>query len=368
MKCVGCGTELGVGDRFCGECGLPRPSAPAPSSSASPQTPPPPVARAAARAPAVASNPAVRAELRQFAGHSAEVIKVAFSADRTRVWSADSAGAVKAWDIASGRSVAEFRHKRADAIDFSSDCGQALLGCGSDLLRVDLESGRVRAHFDIRQVGAWVKALAFMPDGRSALVATAESLRLIDLESGRALRRFDGHREPAEFVACAPNGSRAISGRFDPDAVDDGVLVWDLRSDRPPAAHRVGLASSAAFIAEGRFAIVGALDGQAHLIDTEAGRLVRALDAGGANVWCVAGSPADELFVLGAGTDELDADTMAALGQPDNDLLVWSTAHDRLVGRLSGAYRDVRSVAVSADGQLVAAGTNGHTVHVWSLS
>lgn len=366
MKCIGCGTELGAGDRFCGECGLPRSGAQAPSSSILPKVAPPPAPSAAAGDLAAATGPAaIRSEIRRFVGHSAAVIKLAFSVDGSRLFSADGDGIIGTWEVASGRSVAESRHKHARAIDFSSDRREALLAFGGVLARIDLASGEVHARHRFEQS---IQALAFHPDGRRALVSTDDGLRLVDLESGRELGRFGGHREPAEFLVCSADGTRAISGRFDPDVADDGVLVWDLRSSIRVAAHAVGLASSAAFASDGRHAVVGALDGQAYLIDVEAGKRVRTIDAGGANVWCVACSPVGGMFVLGAGTDELDADTMAALGQPNNDLLVWSTAHDRPVGRLGGADRDVRSVAVSPDGRLVAAGTNGHTVHLWSLS
>jgi cytochrome c len=129
--------------------------------------------------------------------HPLPVLAVAFTADGRHLWSADSEGALRRWEVDSGT-----------------------------------EEARRDGH------GFGITALSLVPPGKGLLAAGIDgTLRLFDAVTGDELRRLEQHDGPVLQVAAEPDGQTAVSG-----GRDGMMLRWDLAT---------GAMTKATFVARG---------------------------------------------------------------------------------------------------------------------
>jgi WD40 repeat protein len=92
----------------------------------------------------------------------------------------------------------------------SPDGRYALSGSEEGALKLwEVETGRCLQTF----AGEGIGTVATSPDGRFALTGSADGyLRLYEAASGRCLRTFRGHRFGVSCVCISPDGRFALSG------------------------------------------------------------------------------------------------------------------------------------------------------------
>ena len=189
MKCANCQSEVNPDDRFCTECGQR-------VESSMPQK----IVASSTQTTSSAPTQGLR-EVRRFEGHRDDVIKVSFSTDGRRAFSASRDGDVYIWDLESARSSGRVLGSGStSAVDFSADGARALCA-SSDLSLIDLANARPQARFE--RLG-FINAVAFLPEGRSAAYGHRDnSIRVIEIASGKEIKRLEGQR------AASPNVLRA---------------------------------------------------------------------------------------------------------------------------------------------------------------
>jgi WD40 repeat protein/uncharacterized caspase-like protein len=156
---------------------------------------------------------------------SAFMPPAAFSSDATLFLTPpDYDQPVKVWDAASGQAVHTFGGRDSNNLRsaaFSPDKTLAATGHVDGALKLwELSSGRlVRTLWHSRSVGA----VAFSRDGSRLLSGSSDTtVRLWDTATGQAVRTFAGHSASIRSVAFTPDEKRVLSGG------DDGtVRIWD---------------------------------------------------------------------------------------------------------------------------------------------
>src|SRR5262249_52013659 len=137
----------------------------------------------------------------------AKFTSAAFSPDGTKLFTSDTAGAVSACEVASGKELLSFKGHTKDVLSLAlSPDGQTLAtgGYDSTLKLWQATTGRELAAFKEPNL---VRAVAFSPDGkRLASGGYDNAARLRDVATGRELAVLRGHTKPILTLAFAPDG------------------------------------------------------------------------------------------------------------------------------------------------------------------
>ena len=216
--------------------------------------------------------------VQEFRGDALDLNEVVFSRDSRRVVTASDEGAIRVWDIATGRKLRD--------VTVGPDgpaWGPSVSPDGRFVAGAWPESNKVRV-FPTRGGKPWVfhaeypDDTAFSPDGRRLAVAAANSgtVHVVDLESRREVLVLDGI-EFLRDLAWSPDGRWvAASG-------NSGASVFDARTGRLE------------YVTPGH---TGAVNGVAWSPDST--MLATASEDGTARVFVVDGSAAREVVRLAA--------------------------------------------------------------------
>ncbi len=210
---------------------------------------------------------------------------------------------------------------------------------------------------ELLEVDDEVLALAVSPDGKKLASGGCDRLvRVWDLATGKLEHAIENHADWVLGVAFSPDNKYLITGSRDKTA-----KVWDLTAkesvltfpDHQNPVYGVGITS------DGKTGFSVGEDSQL--------RQWQATDAGkqiGKQVRAMAGGKA--LFKVAYHADPKIP--LLATGGADNTVRLFNAGTGAALKTLTGLTDYVFAVAISPDGQLVAAGSNSGEVRVWKAS
>lgn len=154
-----------------------------------------------------------------------EVNGLDLTKDGQRLVSADGAGKVILWNLATGEPIKRIEHGSiAMAAAFSPDGKTFATGGGDGFVKLwDGASGEAIEAFSCPDVE--VNGLAFAPDGKTLLVATHDGfLKYVDPATGAVRKSVQAHEQSIRHVAASPDGKWAATG-----CLDGAVKLWPLK-------------------------------------------------------------------------------------------------------------------------------------------
>lgn len=175
-----------------------------------------------------------------------------------------SEGSLTVWELASGGRVATWRAHAAYGTCLAAAAADRVVSAGADgAVRVfEVPSGRVVAALELG-AGQVVTALAASADLACVLLATEDRcLRVWDARTGRVERQLGGHADRITFVAVHPTTGDLVSA-----SLDGTFRLWDLQRGEPVAAVRIGAPVAAGAAAEALGIVALAHGGGASLLD-----------------------------------------------------------------------------------------------------
>ncbi|MEV4639219.1 WD40 repeat domain-containing protein [Actinoplanes sp. NPDC049548] len=314
---------------------------------------------------------------------------MAFSPDGTYLATGHTDDSViRMWDSWSGR----FDHdlsgvtREVHALAFSAD-GRRLTTVTDDEVRIWEIAGE-RPAYRLPASDCAVNTVAYSPGGGVLAVADDETVRFFDATTASPAGALEPTGSPVLALAFAPGGGMLAT------ACEDGTVhLWGAGREHVGVLDGHGRpAWYAAFHLDGRHLVV-ADDETVCLWDTTTGQFVLHLAEPGNRVDAVALAPDGRGYAIGtdrsdslavyraAGTEPATpfSDTVSCMAySPDGALAVGSEENTVHIlkdpgsgdwnGFLNGHAGQVRSLAYSPDGRLLAVGCDNGTVHLWDAA
>ncbi len=293
-------------------------------------------------------------------GVESQINSVCLSSDGRLLAAAARKQPVIIWNLSSGTKERSYlaNNRSIDQVEFTTDNKSLILGCKDRQIRVwrFLDTPELQGSLAGHQKEAW--ALAFSPDG--ALLASGSddnTIKLWDVDSERELLTLTGHSQTVTALAFFHEGDRLASV-----SLDGKVILWDLTRTGPDRRQIVAGSSvlhayddrlrAVSVSSDGQHLAVAGMKGLIHIWDV-AGRETQSDLAGHAGaVYALAYSPNPSVL---------------ASASSDGTVRLWDP-HSGTLNDMETFPGDMRSVAFSADGLMMAAGGDPRNVTLWSMN
>ncbi|MFO0901301.1 MAG: WD40 repeat domain-containing protein, partial [Pirellulales bacterium] len=332
----------------------------------------------------------------RFTGFGNFVQSLAFSPDGRTLAAGALDGTLRLWDVPGQRPIATLPAEGGpiQRVAFSRD-GQ-FVATGSafpegaekpgELLLWDVAQRTLASC--LARFPRGIYGLAFHPDGEMLVVLTAErALRAIPYRKREVYQRIPAHEGAVQALEFDSSGRLFTAGR------DRSIRSWDLESRSPQASLEIEESSprGMALAADGKALLTFGERPELAWRDSKSGSVLRRSDALPQELLCVTMSADGAVAAadVAGGLHRWDAEGKLMLSwttplgpvrqllfTDDLGRMAASACADKVVfwDTHSGNYRDVldagsevRSLALSPDRKLVAAGTAQGAIRVWSV-
>jgi len=292
-------------------------------------------------------------EIFELTGCSDHCEAIAFSPDGKRLATGDVTGIVKLWDAATGQELMTLEHSgMIHGIAFSPD-GLQLATAGEDgsLVVWDIANQRLLLSLPSR---SGLYDVAYLPDGKRLVTVHQDGTTAIwDADTGQPLLTLAGHLSTVISVAASPDNIHIATSGY-----DSTVRLWDTRPGRElvTLAAYAGPVNEVAYSPDGSHLAAVSSDGAANLLDPSSGLLMLSLfpesEDSGLSKNGIAFSPNGHLVAVGSG---------------DGTVLVADTITGQTKQTLTGHTDIVWGLAFSPDGARLATTSWDGTARVWDL-
>ncbi len=273
---------------------------------------------------------------------------VAFSPDGRWVAAPGPGRSVKIWDAATGKEIRSLAGHTQDVLDvaFSPD-GQRLASAGRDGVRLwDLRTGKLAF---TTHGQSWADRTAFSPDGKHLVSAGARNVKLWEVATGKEVRTYADNSGWVASAVFSPDGQRLATGNIQKELKiwnGAGGVVHLLRG------HTASI-YTVAYSPRGRRLATASADNTAKIWDPAAGKELLTLRGHTGGVYTVAFSPDGRLLATASG---------------DRTVKLWEALTGREVLALPGHKGAVFCAAFSPDGRRLATTGSDAVVYLWDLA
>lgn len=217
--------------------------------------------------------------IRVLAGHTSDVLCIAWRQGTGRAVSGGEDCAIGVWDTETGRCLKVFEGHLSTitSVALSAD-GKYVFSTSRDMhARLwHIDSGACIADFSLRELGIVLSSSLHGPSNRQRVICgTANgSVWLWKAETRKVSMVLACHTAGVNSVVWSPNGRRALSGSF-----DNTLRVWDLGNEKSVCTleGHTGVVWNVAWSPDGKRALSGSSDRTVRLWDLESGQCLRVL-------------------------------------------------------------------------------------------
>jgi WD40 repeat protein len=299
----------------------------------------------------------------------ANVNSIAFSPDDALIAASSLAG-VQLWDLAKGQSRGPALPGSigANSVAFSPDGKTLAVGCIDKTVHLwDVASGQPISSSPFTGHTDAVDSVAFSPTDNTLVSGSADgTLRLWDVATGQTIPPlFISDTQPKTKVAFSPDGKMLASG-----SADGTVILWDTDPVKSPINQRledVGGVRSALFSPDGKLLFTGDEHGQVLVQDAHTGKLLRTLPTGSYPLLTPPNAQGKSLAAIQSLALSKDGDKLAA-GRLDGTIIIWNLKTGKPLAPPFKHPGLLHKVGLSADGRILASGGDGGTIVIWDVA
>ncbi len=295
---------------------------------------------------------------------------VAFSTDGKQVIGVTWQGRGHVWDVASGKQTVELPQNITivPCIAIAPDGKHCLTGSMHNFKICNLKTGEeVFTHQLEKPALLW--SVLYTKDGKRAVVSgTFGTLRLYDLEKKELIREYEGFKARVWHTALSPDGKLLAAGSgsvFDKQVpADNSIRLWNVETGKE-VKQLVGHTSDVRrvlFHPDGKHLVSCSFDKTIRLWDLESSKEMRQFIGHQAFVEGIQVSKDGKRLYSCSGS-VLDGGERA----PSNDhsIIVWDVATGKQLTRMVAHEAQVKSIALSPDGSMLASCSEDGTVRLW---
>lgn len=303
---------------------------------------------------------------------------------------------IKLWDVTSGREklTLKGRERTVWSLAFAPD-GQTLASGSEgpgDLILWDISSGKAMKTIESGQNG--LRSLGFAPDGRTLASGGGDgTVKLWNVATGCEESTLHGHTDGVLSVAFSPDGKTLASasawGKY-----GGAVHLWDMTAKPVKSRRRLRGSATVAFSPDGKTLATGKFNppGDVTLFDVGTGQKRIVYNTNSAGVLCLAYSPDGKTLAI-ANADRTvkvwepesgrersyahhsgvqwaaftrDGKTVASASPREGAVKFWDIVAKTEPATLQNSG-DVRALAFSPDGQILATG-RAYSTKLWNMA
>jgi len=290
-------------------------------------------------------------ELITLAGHTQEVMGLAFNPDGKSLASTSIDGTVKVWSLLPGN---ERNPWQVIGTDFAykpngEDLITNTVGEGFGATVWDATTGEPR--LTVTGHKAQVGYVVFNSDGtRFATGSVDGSIIIWDAGTGKKISAIAGHESGIQDIEFSPDGKL-----FATAGLDQTAKIWDAATGvliREIVGHQ-DFVNGVSFSPDGAHLVTTSKDATAKIWDAKTGELLHTLT----------GQEGESVSVPAYNPDG----SMIATAYEDGKVILWDAQTESQIQRLGGHGSRVWTIAFSPDGKLLAVGDLDNTVTLWDV-
>ena len=292
--------------------------------------------------------------LRTLEGHDDHVLSVSFASDGNTLASGSSDKTIKLWDVRSGEILRTLEAPiSVESVAFSPDGAMLASGGWDNNAKLwNVSSGKLLR--TLKGHTNWVKSVAFAPDGKTlASGGLDKTIKIWDAHSGELLRTIDSEIGVVENITFANDGYKLAASHTDHTV----IKLWDTQNGKPLLSidargsdhQRKGHTESTgpfAFASDGE-KLASSSYISTKIWDKRSGELLHTLDG----------------RQIGSAPD---GNTIALRGYAGRTIKLWDIRNGELLKTLEGHTDYVKSIAFTANGEILASTSNDKTIKLWS--